>query len=439
MLRGVVAQDTLEAKSSAPSSVAARVFEEFGFGFGEFTAVIATSRGDYDVLADGVVEGVFSELASTFAQDSGFGALSYFNVVKAPFGMLGRPVTLARPLFVSRNNRSTVQLYQNWDQLTEWLQTYIDDRVGGDAKQRYSFGVTGVDELGDTDSSGARNGLAKMDSISIPVALVVLAWRVRSLPLIVIPLLSLVVSLLTAFSLLYQFSLSIDFPSFSPALFISTGVAICFDWCLFMLTRFREGVKAGKNNDSCVMEALAFAGHTVVMSGITLIVAYVALLAFPVSFITSIGTGAMVTMSACLVVNITLIPALLLAFPCFFRLEFSPACFKRTCRNGCGRPHGDVGVALSPPLLPGMAKPQLQATDNDSRAADVEVRSSLAYRYVTVVSKHPLLVVLATIVLFFPVSFFCSRFKITANNTAIHPRDTVRTVRAYLRLCLPCA
>ena len=77
----------------------------------------------------------------------------------------------------------------------------------------------------------------QMDSVSIPIALLVLAWRVRSLPLLVIPLLSLVVSLLTAFSFLDAFSTHISFPSVSPALFISTAVAVCFDWSLFLLGR----------------------------------------------------------------------------------------------------------------------------------------------------------------------------------------------------------
>lgn len=64
--------------------------------------------------------------------------------------------------------------------------------------------------------------MGKTDGISIPIALLVLAWRVKSLPLMLIPLLCLPASLLFAFCLLDAASQTIKFPNFAPAIYVTT-------------------------------------------------------------------------------------------------------------------------------------------------------------------------------------------------------------------------
>jgi hypothetical protein len=42
------------------------------------------------------------------------------------------------------------------------------------------------------------------------------------------------------------------FPSFMPPLLISTAVSTTFDWNLFLLGRYSEGLQLGLSNDHCV-------------------------------------------------------------------------------------------------------------------------------------------------------------------------------------------
>ena len=183
----------------------------------------------------------------------------------------------------------------------------------------------------------------QVDGVCIPLALLVLAWRVRSPPLLVIPPLALGVSMLVAFAVLDAISTVLSFPSFCPALFVCTSVSICFDWNLFLLGRYSEGVKAGRCNEQCVYDAMRYAGHTVVLSGVTLIVAYASLLFFPLDFIHAIGSGAMVVMGSCLLVNMSLTPAILLTFPSLLRRQWSLPCVRTYVRSRCGRGGGGGG------------------------------------------------------------------------------------------------
>jgi hypothetical protein len=225
-------QDKLVSKDDSPSYIAEYHFTLAGLGRPQYTVVFAQSTSGGDVIADGYVEHVWSQLQRLYSY---YPSTSYFTVRNGSTLPDQLPVVLAEPLFLTSDRSSTILLFPYYNFLTpdleealSWVHTRTED---------YWIGVASIDALGDTDSSGAKNSLAKMDAVSIPIALLVLAWRVRSLPLLIIPLLALIVSLLTSFALLDAFSTSIKFPSFSPALFISTSVAICFDWSLFLLGR----------------------------------------------------------------------------------------------------------------------------------------------------------------------------------------------------------
>ena len=63
---------------------------------------------------------------------------------------------------------------------------------------------------------------------------------------------------------------------------------------------------------------LCSAGHTVLVSGVTLMVCWLGLVFFPVSLLSSVGLAAAFAIFAAIVVNLTLTPVLLFTFPNFF-------------------------------------------------------------------------------------------------------------------------
>lgn len=115
-----------------------------------------------------------------------------------------------------------------------------------------------------------------------------------------------------------------------------------------MLTRYKEGIASGKASTDAVLESVRYAGHTVVLSGVTLILAYMSLLLFDCSFIVAIGKGAVISMAACLTVNITFIPAMLLAFPRLFEKQgFWGPCANSSCCRRRGRADSIDGVGYT--------------------------------------------------------------------------------------------
>jgi uncharacterized membrane protein YdfJ with MMPL/SSD domain len=115
--------------------------------------------------------------------------------------------------------------------------------------------------------------------ITLPIAWTILLFscgRSACLVLVTLP-----VTLLVTFWLLNQVATgewfarqdgtaAVDFPSFTPAIFINMIIAISLDYSLFILSRYAEELRRGVPNAVAVTVALSRAGRVVFVSGVTL-------------------------------------------------------------------------------------------------------------------------------------------------------------------------
>lgn len=301
-------------------------------------------------------------------------------------------------------------------------------------KSKYESGMSSRDMMDCANSDAAKDDLGHMDAVSIPLALLVLAWRVQSLPLMLIAFIALPTGLLTSLLILGRTSLHITYPNFSPALFMPTAVAMTFDWSLFMLSRYREGVSSGRDNDTCVRDVVVYSGHTVIVSGLTLAVAFLSLVLLPVEFLQSVGKGAAITLVSCMLVNATLTPSLLLLFPRFFRWEPRCCC---CCQRGRDRTRsmwasGDDGNAKL------LSTSQTSTGSTGSRASSYHSEESLTmaemraqekqaesrwFRLAQLVAKHPGKIVIGILLLMSPLSYMSSKLAVTVDQNQLHPRN----------------
>ena len=106
---------------------------------------------------------------------------------------------------------------------------------------------------------------------------------------------------------------------------LSLGVAIGFDYSLFLLNRFREELIENKyTRDFSVYSMLAASGHVVALSGLILLFTFILLITFPQKFLQSVGIACSVVVFSALISNLTLTPSLLLAYDCFMKFEALP-------------------------------------------------------------------------------------------------------------------
>ncbi len=103
----------------------------------------------------------------------------------------------------------------------------------------------------------------------------------------------------------------ISVPDFAVTLGAMIGIGVGIDYALFIVTRYREGLKAGLDPEQSTVVALDTAGRAVVFAGFTVVISLLGMFIMGLSFINGLATGAAVTVLVTMIASVTLLPALL--------------------------------------------------------------------------------------------------------------------------------
>ena len=188
------------------------------------------------------------------------------------------------------------------------IQHAIDERFGGEGMLVSLVGPATV--WGEVNVL-SEHGLLRAELLALPLLVVVMLWLYRGwvaagLSLCVAA--TCVVGTLGVLSLLVRF---VDLSVFVQNAATMLGLGVAVDYSLFLISRFREQLQGGQEVTPALAETLRTAGHTVVSSGTTVVLAMSTLLLIDLSVIRSIGIGAVVVVTAAMIVNLLVLPALL--------------------------------------------------------------------------------------------------------------------------------
>lgn len=102
-----------------------------------------------------------------------------------------------------------------------------------------------------------------------------------------------------------------DVPDFTPQLAGMIGLGVGIDYALFIVTRYRQELHAGRDGELATRVALATAGRAVVFAGLTVVVSLMAMLVMDISFVRGLALGAVAAVLTVMLASLTLLPALL--------------------------------------------------------------------------------------------------------------------------------
>jgi RND superfamily putative drug exporter len=172
-----------------------------------------------------------------------------------------------------------------------------------------TVGVTGQDALAvGSDADGP--GVLAETLLGGVGALAVLAFVFASM-LALLPLVVAAASILATFAMLLPLTYLGDFSALVQFLIALVGLGVAIDYSLLLVTRWREERSRGRDNHDAVVVAVQTAGHTVLVSGVTVTIGLLALLALPVPFMRSMGIGGALIPLAAIAATLSLTPAIL--------------------------------------------------------------------------------------------------------------------------------
>jgi hypothetical protein len=89
------------------------------------------------------------------------------------------------------------------------------------------------------------------------------------------------------------------------------GLGLAIDYALLVMFRFRDELREGNDVESALVETMTHAGRSVIVSGSTVAIGLLALVALPLPLIRSMGIGGMLIPAVSVLASLTLLPALL--------------------------------------------------------------------------------------------------------------------------------
>jgi RND superfamily putative drug exporter len=100
-------------------------------------------------------------------------------------------------------------------------------------------------------------------------------------------------------------------PDFALSVGVMIGLGVGIDYALFIVTRYREGTRAGKPPRAATLAAMDTAGRAVIFAGTTVVISLLGMLLMGIPLVAGVGLGASVTVLLTMISSLTLLPALL--------------------------------------------------------------------------------------------------------------------------------
>ncbi|HEX6781742.1 MAG TPA: MMPL family transporter [Solirubrobacterales bacterium] len=153
--------------------------------------------------------------------------------------------------------------------------------------------------------------LAKAETTSLPITLLILLLAFGALVAALVPLLIGFSSVVATVSLLALPSQIVPMDSNVASVVVLVGLAVGVDYSLFYMRREREERRAGRSESAALEAAAATSGRAVLVSGLTVIAAMAGMLISGSPTFTSFAVGTMTVVAVAMFASISVLPAVL--------------------------------------------------------------------------------------------------------------------------------
>src|SRR4051812_10622148 len=219
-------------------------------------------------------------------------------------------------------------MYVSRDRHTTFEQVYPGgpaglDKLSGAEKMRaaaqsglpagVTVNVTGHDPLDEASTHGESGGSGVLLEAVIGGvgALVILLFVFGTLPAGLMPIAVAIAAILNTFTLVWGLTYVTDVSIIVQFLIALVGLGVAIDYALLMIFRFRDELRDGNDVESALVETMTHAGRSVIVSGSTVAIGLLAMVALPLPLLRSMGLGGMLIPLVSVLASLTLLPAML--------------------------------------------------------------------------------------------------------------------------------
>ncbi len=148
-------------------------------------------------------------------------------------------------------------------------------------------------------------------ALGVLFALIVLVILFGALLAAVIPIITALVAIGIGLAFTGLMSHVLAVPSFVPILGVLLGLGVGIDYALFIITRHRNGLRAGRSIEDSAAHAAGTAGRAVLLAGLTVCIALLGQFALGVPVLYGVAITGAATVALTMLASLTLLPAFL--------------------------------------------------------------------------------------------------------------------------------
>jgi RND superfamily putative drug exporter len=153
--------------------------------------------------------------------------------------------------------------------------------------------------------------LNNAERIALPITLLILIFAFGSVVAAGVPLSMAIFGLLIAFGLISLIAMKATVSIFTENTASMLGLGVGIDYSLFIVSRFRERLAAGRDVPQAIAESTASSGKAVFVSALTVVLALSGTQLVRIAAFSSMGYGAMIAVAVAGIAALTLLPAIL--------------------------------------------------------------------------------------------------------------------------------
>jgi len=170
--------------------------------------------------------------------------------------------------------------------------------------------ITGIPQVYKEFNAKIEHDLVQAETISLPIALIILLAVFGTLVAAGLPLLMAGLALPTTFAVISILANVTEMSVFVTNLASMIGLALAIDYSLFMVSRFREELRH-HSVEIAIERMMGSVGRAVAISGVAVAVGLSSLIVFEASALRSMGYAGVITVVSTLVFGLTVLPAML--------------------------------------------------------------------------------------------------------------------------------
>lgn len=233
------------------------------------------------------------------------------------FLLLGTPIDQEDPAakrhFLSPDGDTMlVNLKINYERQGDEVVTALRDMVQRVTPAGYTSYLVAEPAIGKDTTETVIRDIERIDTIAIPLIILVLFLLFRNARLVPLPLVAIGVVLLFTLAIISVVARYTPVLAFVPTIVSCIGLGVGVDYSVFMLSRFQEERRRGHSPYAATEIMMKRAGFTILASALTLGTAFLGLVFFPMDLISCIGSAIALIVGLTLINNLVFLPALTL-------------------------------------------------------------------------------------------------------------------------------